>query len=103
MPDDDGAGRPVSFVEWIKLHKINRALPSALKNVFTFVSPGIAEICFQHFQCVGIDGVQWVKTDLRQQCYTVNWWAWSAPAVAGIFMVAVPPLYMLTVLRRASK
>ena len=70
----------MSFVEWIKLRKINRTLPSALKNVFTFVSPSIAEICFQHFQCVDIDGVLWVKTDLQQQCHTGNWWAWSVPA-----------------------
>ena len=86
--------------EWIWRHQLNRALPSAVKNIFTLMSPSIAQICLRHFQCVRIDGMDWIKADVEQPCDEFS--GWSVAAILGILQVAVPPVLMLRTLSKAS-
>ena len=93
----------LGLFDWIKSRRLNRAFPSAVKNIFTLVSPSIATTSFRHFQCVKMDGnASWVVSNLEERCWSAEWWAWSVPAFIGVLVVLLPPLHMIRVLGAAK-
>jgi hypothetical protein len=81
-------------VDWAKL----------FKSVFLLLFVAYAAVSIKVlrvFRCRKIEGVWYLVADMRQECFTAEWWGYAAyGAVMGVLFVLGMPLLVLTILVR---
>jgi hypothetical protein len=84
--------------DWLVAHEYNRSVPRALYFMFKLTFPGMVQAGLSHFQCVHVDGKDWVRVDMSQQCWSPQHDANTVVAVVALVQAVVVPVALVFVL-----